>query len=148
MTPDTLAALHEAAFTRERPWSAQEFVDLLANPHTHLNTAPHGFALWRGIAAEAELLTIAVDPAHQGQGIGTKLMTSWMSEAATTCASAFLEVASDNANAIALYTHQGFEIIATRPDYYHRPDSRADALIMRAALPLSVLKKSSGGLRP
>ncbi|WP_366142169.1 ribosomal protein S18-alanine N-acetyltransferase [uncultured Tateyamaria sp.] len=148
MTPDTLAALHRAAFTRERPWSAQEFADLLANPHTQLSASEHGFALWRGIAGEAELLTIAVDPAHQDRGIGTQLMNSWMSEAAGTCTSAFLDVASDNASAIALYTRQGFEIIATRTNYYHRPDSRADALIMRTSLPFSVSRKSSGGLRP
>ncbi|GGX65138.1 alanine acetyltransferase [Tateyamaria omphalii] len=148
MTPDALADLHKAAFTQERPWSAQEFSDLLANPHTYLSASECGFALWRGIAEEAELLTIAVDPAHQGQGIGTNLMTNWMSEAARTCTSAFLEVASDNASAIALYIRQGFGIIATRTGYYQRPDGRADALIMRAGLSFPVSKKSSGGLRP
>lgn len=148
MTPDTLADLHKAAFTQERPWTAQEFADLLANPHTYLSASECGFALWRGIAGEAELLTIAVDPAHQRQGIGTKLMTTWMSEAATTCTSAFLEVASDNASAIALYSRQGFEIIATRAGYYRRPDSRADALIMRAPLSMPASEKPSGRLRP
>lgn len=142
MTPETLAALHAASFVQERPWSAQEFATLLANPLTHLETHPHGFALWRGVADEAELLTIAVAPAQQGQGIGGRLMQLWMSEAAKTCTSAFLEAASDNASAIALYTRQGFEIIATRTGYYHRPDSRADALIMRAPLSLPVSKRS------
>ena len=148
MKPDTLADLHKAAFTQERPWTAQEFADLLANPHTYLSASECGFALWRGIAGEAELLTIAVDPVHQGRGIGTSLMTTWMSEAAKSCTSAFLEVASDNASAIALYTRQGFEIIATRTGYYHRPDSRADALIMRAPLSFPISERTLDGLRP
>ncbi|WP_299648596.1 ribosomal protein S18-alanine N-acetyltransferase [uncultured Tateyamaria sp.] len=141
MTPQNLSDLHAAAFVNERPWSAQELADLLANPLTHLETAAHGFALWRGIADEAELLTIAVDPGHQGQGIGAALMRGWMAKAARTCASAFLEVASDNAAAIALYGRQGFEIIATRTSYYQRADGHTDALVMRARLLNSVAEK-------
>ncbi|WP_299043656.1 GNAT family N-acetyltransferase [uncultured Tateyamaria sp.] len=138
MSPDRLAALHAAAFTRERPWTAQEFADLLANPLCHLETAPHGFALWRGIAGEAELLTIAVDPARQRRGTGAGLMTAWSHGAAPTCTTAVLEVASDNAAAIALYARYGFETVAKRVGYYRRADSFADALILRAPVPFPV----------
>ncbi|MEM8653459.1 MAG: GNAT family N-acetyltransferase [Pseudomonadota bacterium] len=148
MTPDALAALHAAAFDQARPWSAEEFASLLANPLTHLEAAPHGFALWRGIAGEAELLTLAVDPVHQGRGIGAELMRTWLARAAQTCDRAFLDVASDNARALALYTAQGFEIIARRKGYYPRPTGTADALIMEARAPFYVSKKSSGGIRP
>ncbi|MDF1729040.1 MAG: ribosomal-protein-alanine acetyltransferase, partial [Sulfitobacter sp.] len=69
MKPADLARLHAAAFTRERPWAAAEFAALLENRHTALLTRPHGFALTRTVAGESELLTLAVDPAHQRQGI-------------------------------------------------------------------------------
>ncbi|APX10469.1 ribosomal protein S18-alanine N-acetyltransferase [Tateyamaria omphalii] len=148
MTPDALAALHAAAFTQERPWTAAEFSDLLANPLTHLETAANGFALWRGIAEEAELLTIAVHPAAQARGIGARLMAAWMRSAAENCTEAFLEVAADNAAAIHLYARYGFETAAKRTGYYRRPDTRADALIMRARLPFSVSEKSTGARLP
>ncbi|MEX0311056.1 MAG: GNAT family N-acetyltransferase [Tateyamaria sp.] len=135
MTPEALAALHRAAFDRERPWTAEEFRELVANPFTHLETAAHGFALWRGIAGEAELLTIAVDPAHHRQGIGAGLMRGWLGRAQENCTRAFLEVASDNTAAIALYSRYGFEIAAKRDGYYRRDDGFADALIMQATLP-------------
>ncbi|KIC51244.1 GNAT family N-acetyltransferase [Tateyamaria sp. ANG-S1] len=148
MSPEELAAIHRAAFTQERAWASSEFSDLLANPLTHLEAAAHGFALWRGIAGEAELLTIAVAPVAQARGIGTGLMTTWMSKAAKTCTEAVLDVAADNISALRLYQHYGFETIAKRPNYYRRPDGHADALIMRARLPFPVSKKSSGELRP
>ncbi|MBY5933885.1 GNAT family N-acetyltransferase [Tateyamaria omphalii] len=148
MSPEALATIHAAAFTQERPWAAEEFSDLLANPLTHLETAPHGFALWRGIAGDAELLTLAVDPAAQGRGMGARLMQAWMCQAAQTCTDAVLDVAADNVAAIHLYRRYGFETAAKRNDYYRRPDGTVDALIMRARLPFSGSKKSSGELRP
>ena len=53
---------------------------------------------------------------------------------------------ADTAAATALYSKFGFEIVARRAGYYKRADRVADALILRAPLPFSVLKKSSGGL--
>lgn len=137
MTPRRLADLHAAAFKVERPWRADEFESLLANPHCHLTTAAHGFALWRAVADEAELLTIATHPAHRRTGIATTLMHDWMHAASTIACTAFLEVAADNVGAIALYDRCGFEEVARRPDYYQRPDTRADAIVMRASLPFS-----------
>ncbi|WP_147108004.1 ribosomal protein S18-alanine N-acetyltransferase [Tateyamaria sp. syn59] len=148
MTPDALAAIHRAAFTHERPWTAKEFEELLANPLTRLETSAHGFALWRGIAGEAELLTIAVAPAAQRRGIGARLMADWMEKATMSCTEAFLDVAADNAAAIHLYQRYGFETAAKREAYYRRKNIRIDALIMRAHLPFPVSKKSSGELRP
>lgn len=138
MTPDALAALHAAAFTQDRPWSADEFRSLLDSPHCHLEQRPHGFALWRAVAGEAELLTIATHPDHQRRGIARDLMAAWMTAATALADTAFLEVAADNQPAVDLYEKSGFTVIAHRPDYYARPSGKVTALIMRAPLPFSV----------
>jgi [ribosomal protein S18]-alanine N-acetyltransferase len=131
VTPEQLARIHAAAFTLDRSWTAQEFADLLASPFTKLFTVPFGFALTRLIAGEAELLTIAVDPAHQNRGAGRVLLETWLRALAGKAESAFLEVASDNAPAFRLYQQAGFAVTAKRARYYLRKDAAAvDALIM------------------
>lgn len=136
MTAQDLAALHHAAFVHDRAWNADEFRALLNSPHNHLTTATHGFALWRAVAGEAELLTIATHPDHRRHGIARALMHQWMHTASAQASTAFLEVAADNAPAIALYATCRFETVAHRPGYYPRPDRRVDAWVMRAPLPL------------
>ncbi|MEM9969406.1 MAG: GNAT family N-acetyltransferase, partial [Pseudomonadota bacterium] len=118
---------------------------LLDSPYCHLSTVQNGFALWRAVAGEAELLTIAAHPTYQRRGIATKLMRQWMRAAQDSATTAFLEVAADNTPATRLYAQFGFEIVARRSAYYKRDDQKVDALIMRAPLPFSVSKKSSGG---
>ncbi|MEQ3707986.1 MAG: GNAT family N-acetyltransferase [Tateyamaria sp.] len=144
MTPEALAKLHDAAFSKDRAWSADEFRALLDSPYCHLSTAQNGFALWRAIAGEAELLTIATHPDHQRQGIGTELMQQWMRTAQDSAGTAFLEVAADNAPATRLYAQFGFEVVSRRAGYYKRDDHKVEALIMRAPLPFTVSQKSSG----
>jgi ribosomal-protein-alanine N-acetyltransferase len=46
-----------------------------------------------------------------------------------------LEVAIDNDPAHDLYLSVGFTVVGRRARYYRRPDGRADALILRLALP-------------
>ncbi len=132
MTPDALASLHAAAFTLERPWSAAEFADLLASEHTHLASHPNGFALFRTLAGESELLTLAVDPRAHRQGIGRALMHDWLTELQNKATRAFLEVASDNTPALALYRDLGFQQVGLRRAYYLRKAlPAADAIVMQ-----------------
>lgn len=132
MTPAEMALIHAAAFTQSRPWSEQEIRDLLSSPLTFATTAPHGFALIRVIADEAELLTIAVHPDHQRKGMSRTLMANWQAEATTRGAtSAFLEVAADNTPARMLYDLCGYRPTGTRRGYYARKDGPAvDAIVM------------------
>ena len=132
MTPERLAQIHAAAFTHDRPWNAAEFEALMASRFVTVFTQPDGFALTRLIVDEAELLTLAVIPAVQGQGTGRRLLTAWLDELVTAHArTAFLEVAADNLGAIHLYTSLGFQINATRQGYYLRKDTAAmDALVL------------------
>lgn len=132
MTPEALAALHARCFTVPRPFTAPEFKSLLAVPTCFLCAVPQGFALGRAIAGEAELLTIAVDPDVQGQGIGATLVQMFLTEAkAKGAATAFLEVDARNARAIRLYSRAGFTSQGRRKDYYRHPDGPSDALVMR-----------------
>ncbi len=134
MTPKELAHLHAKAFAPQRGWAEDEFATLCGSAHVHLYCAPHGFALVRAVADEAELLTLAVDPDHHRLGIASELMRNWMSNC--QAANAFLEVAADNTSAIALYCKFGFEIAGRRKAYYARKNEpRVDALLMQAALP-------------
>jgi ribosomal-protein-alanine N-acetyltransferase len=130
-----MAQIHAAAFTNARPWTAKEFASLLDSPHVFAATLPRGFALVRVVAGEAELLTIAVAPDHQGKGIGRLLMAKWMAQAGATANEAFLEVAADNASACALYASSGFAPAGLRRAYYPRAGTKAvDAVLMRAPL--------------
>ncbi|MBY6201366.1 GNAT family N-acetyltransferase [Maritalea mobilis] len=136
MTPEAMAALYAAAFPDSRPWTATEIAALLDRPSTHAITAPHGFALIQVIPPEAELLTIVIDTARQGQGLGRALLDETLERAAALDASClFLEVDMTNAPARALYGSAGFEQTGLRANYYAQADgSRSDALLLRKAL--------------
>lgn len=132
MTPAAMAALHTSAFTTPRPWSEAEISDLLASPLVFALTEPAGFLLGRVVAGEAELLTVAVAPDQRRTGLGRRLVTSFLTEAARRGAeSVFLEVAEANAPARALYAASGFQPAGRRRAYYQRPDGGTeDALIL------------------
>lgn len=135
MTPAALAEIHAACFTVPRPWSAAELAELIASPSTLLAEASDGFALARVAADEAELLTIAVRPEARGRGLGSALLRDVLAAAAARGAGRMvLEVAADNAAALALYRREGFAECGRRKGYYVAPDGRRiDALIMARA---------------
>jgi len=136
MTPERLAELHAQCFETPRPWSADEFKDLLAQNSTHLIPHQHGFALIMLAGPEAELLTLAVDPAHRRQGIARQLIASLE----TLCREnrvedVFLEVVDTNVGAQALYAATGFERRGARKDYYNGPKgTKVSAIIMAKSL--------------
>lgn len=128
--------LHACAFTRLRPWRSDEFRALLTSPHVFLCPGPHGFALGRAVAGEAELLTLATDPSHRRKGLGRACLDAFETAAQSHGATlAILEVDHQNHAAIALYRNAGYDTVATRPGYYDlRDGTRADALVMTKAL--------------
>ena len=127
----TLSRLHAAAF--DRPWKAGEIAALMATPGVFaLTLDQQGFILCRSIAGEAEILTLAVDPAARRNGVGRALVEAAAGLAGQGGAGTlFLEVAGDNAAALALYAAAGFEAIGLRKGYYA---TGADAVVMRRTL--------------
>ena len=136
MTPAAMAALHARCFTTPRPWTAAEFAALLAEPPVFATLAETGFALGRVVADEAELLTIAVAPDARRNGEGRTLLDRFLRTArARGAETAFLEVAADNAAALALYRWSGFAEAGRRRGYYHSPGNPpVDALVMVKSL--------------
>jgi ribosomal-protein-alanine N-acetyltransferase len=134
--PEALAALHALCFTTPRPWSAGEFAALLESRGIFLITHRNGFALGRIAGPEAELLTIAVHPAAQNAGHGRYLMDEFLCKAATIGAKdIFLEVAENNAAAIALYVKSGFKKVAKRKQYFKQINGPAlTALIFKYSI--------------
>ncbi|MEO1612611.1 MAG: GNAT family N-acetyltransferase, partial [Pseudomonadota bacterium] len=120
-----LAALHAAAFAPERGWSAEEIGDLAMRGALIADDAACGFALISLAADEAELLTIAVGSERRGRGIGAALLRETENAARESgAARLFLEVAADNAAALALYRKAGFDETGRRPAYYRREAGR------------------------
>lgn len=79
------------------------------------------FARWARIpaAGEAELLRIAVDPAHRGRGLGRTLLEACQRDlAGEGLAQLYLEVRVSNRAAIQLYRACGWEPCGRRPGYY------------------------------
>lgn len=136
MNADALAKIHAASFTiAPRPWSAAEFRSLLESPNTYVFTQTGGFALVRIAGPEAELLTIAVDPAFRRQRIAWNLLET-MQEFCKSRAveEIFLEVSTQNDAAKTLYENNGFQLRAMRNDYYDGPNGQKISALVMAKL--------------
>jgi ribosomal-protein-alanine N-acetyltransferase len=88
-----------------------------------------GFALYRVVLEDAELLLLAVAPQAQGKGIGRKLLGEFIDDArAKGAANIHLEVRDGNP-AIRMYQAAGFAASGRRRNYYRGSDGRQhDAL--------------------
>lgn len=78
----------------------------------------------------AQVMTLAVQESFHNLGVGAKLLRSLIEQARKFKATAvLLEVAVNNAPAIALYEKFGFAVLSTRKRYY-QPEN-LDAFVMR-----------------
>lgn len=130
------AELESQLFDGDDPWPARAFLAELAAKHIHYVAARTEGKLvgYAGIARlgrkrpyEYEIHTVGVDPAYQGQGIGTQLVARLLE--ITSGAVVLLEVRTDNEPAIKLYESFGFVTVGLRKRYYRV--SGADAYTMR-----------------
>ena len=128
-----LAAIHAAAFPPRETWGEDAFSLQLALPGSlGLIDERGGMLLGRVAAGEAEVLTLAVTPAVRRQGIATALLREAATQARTNGAQRmFLEVATGNAVALALYRSVGFVEVGRRRQYYA---DQSDALVLCATL--------------
>jgi len=128
-----LALLHGQAFPPRERWGPDAIGLQLGMPGAFGWIAPGGGMILARVAAdEAEVLTLAVDPASRRHGVGRALLRQALETARERDASAiFLEVAADNTPAQALYAAEDFTIIGRRPGYY---PGGGDALLLRRPL--------------
>ncbi|KKJ77170.1 hypothetical protein WH95_08900 [Kiloniella litopenaei] len=133
---DLLAEMHSRSFAVSA-WNAKDFLGLLIQKTNKgfiycKNGHPVGFIIWQEVAGEAEILTFCVDPGSRGQGYSKKIISllfEHLNQASVY--KMFLEVSEDNMIALSLYRTMGFEEVARRSKYYHRPDGLSvDAVIM------------------
>jgi len=133
---EALAALHASTF--RMPWDAAEFERLLAvrlSRGLAATDGPRGrivgFILLSGVSPEIEILSIAVAPARQGQGIARHLLERAFGQlAAEGYRTVFLEVEQGNTPALRLYARAGFREIGRRPGYYRTASGEPVAAIM------------------
>jgi len=133
-----LIALEPELFADDA-WSEQTWwAELAGRPRRCYVVGDHGGTVvgYAGMDCGGEIadvMTIAVAPAAQGQGLGTALMR-WLVAQARRAGAEYLmlEVRADNDMAQRLYRAAGFETLTVRRRYYQPGD--VDALIMRMHL--------------
>ena len=93
-----------------------------------------GYAGLMAVGGEGDVQTIAVAEEHWGTGLGARLLTRLVRQAAEAgCDSLLLEVRVDNPRAQRLYERFGFQAVGIRRNYYQ--PSGVDALVMRLERP-------------
>ncbi|HEX6900808.1 MAG TPA: ribosomal protein S18-alanine N-acetyltransferase [Thermoanaerobaculia bacterium] len=130
---DRVARLEELSF--QDPWDRESLARELADPRVLLLVVSRepdgplgGYALFRRVADEAELLRVGVDPAERRHGLARALILEGLRRLQDgeiqVC---FLEVRIDNVPAITLYETLGFGRAGFRKAYYR---DGTDALIL------------------
>ena len=137
---EEIARLHARIFNPA--WDTESIKALLEHPAaTSLVAvagepkAAIGFVIGQLAADEAEILSIGVSPNWQRAGLGTRLLEGLARAARRGEAKRiFLEVAEDNAPAVALYKKLGFVETGRRKRYYERAGKEpVDALTLMLA---------------
>lgn len=135
---EVIAALHARAFPD--PWDADYLARLMEPPNslTLIATSgshPLGFILCQYAADVADIITLAVNPTAQRQGVAKALLKAVMKQLYDLGVDRLvLEVAVGNHPAWALYTGQGFEEVGRRRNYYQRRDGPEDAIVLARSL--------------
>lgn len=110
-----LAQLHSVCMPQGDAWSEESFKQLLESGAFGWHLQQQAFVLARKVVDETELLAIVVAPALRQKGWARHLLGQLRT---ATAGPIFLEVAEENAAALALYEHCGFVQIGRRDRYY------------------------------
>ena len=131
---NAMAEIHRLAFSPAEAWSRDVMILQLDLPATFGLVHPDGGMILARVAAdESEILTLAVHPGQRRRGLASALLRAAMDRAVVLGAvSMFLEVATTNHAARALYRAHGFTEAGLRRHYY---SDGTNALILRSTLP-------------
>lgn len=133
---EAVAALERRLFPDDA-WSPESFwAELARDESRYYVVVEHGGAVvaYGGLLAvpggpDADVLTVAVDPAEHGRGLGGAVLGDLLTEAdRRRCVDVHLEVREGNTAALSLYARHGFERAGVRRRYYANGD---DAIVMR-----------------
>lgn len=120
------------------PWTHGMLEDALAWPETIAIcagpfSALSGVIFLRAFGDEAEILRLAVNPAHRRKRLGSLLVERGLLLAKNRGAEkVFLEVRENNLPAIGFYKAHNFKLVGARPRYY--ADTGEAALVMAKSL--------------
>ena len=138
---DIAQAMEIAAGLKElAPWTPAQWAEAVSSQGAGRRSAlvavaagaVVGFALAAVAAPEAELESIAVERARQGQGVGRRLWAALLAGfRAAAVTDVFLEVRASNRQALRFYRALGFVQTGRRPRYYVDPVEDAALLRLR-----------------
>ena len=132
---EKFAKIHSKSFNQKNLKYSSDFIlSLLKNPNiSYIYKKNKGFCIFSCNEKEAEIITMAILPKFQNQGIGFLILTELegiLSE--ISCNKVFLEVASNNLIAIHLYDKLGFKSFGIRKNYYSVSENKKiNAILMK-----------------
>ncbi|MEE2774933.1 MAG: GNAT family N-acetyltransferase [Pseudomonadota bacterium] len=134
LSSEELATFHSLCFKNaENTFSKKSMYQFLNNSNYRILYSKFCLGITQVALTEAEILTVAVLPAYQNQGIGKTLVNDILLDLSSHgIEKVFLEVASNNITAISIYNSYGFKSCRTRKNYYRTEN--LDAIQMSTSL--------------
>ena len=133
---DDVMAIESAVYSH--PWSRNNFIESMVNNYDAWVVRGNsgellGYFVHMTVVDESHLLTVAVNPTVQRQGLGKFLLQQLILQVSRMQLSAvLLEVRVSNSAAIKLYESAGFVLVGRRKNYYQIDrQQREDALVLR-----------------
>lgn len=126
-----LSESSDTIFKYGSPWSEAQFYAQLSQKNNIIYAKYEGdkvigFIICQFVLDEAELLLIGVLPNHKNNGIATTLLEEACELLKEKNVShLFLEVRSQNQEAIGFYKKHKFKELGIRKNYYHHPTDNA-----------------------
>lgn len=121
---DLEALVHLETNAFDAPWTAEQIAQFWSVPGGRGWLAEDaegravGFALFREVHGEAELLRVATHPAWQRRQVAKSVLGEALAALDGAGVDCFLEVRADNLAAQELYARLGFELSGRRRKYY------------------------------